>query len=127
MDTIVVEIEKSFPLKGNLISWEVWLDTNESDPLSQLLKRFGFSVREYGSDQRLTRLVNYKISLDEKVADAYKAQTQRLAQTAGFSDVELSNDPRLLFVLRSIIQAREHLATLCRKKATPEAKPNGKT
>lgn len=100
----------------------------DGDELRMALKRFGFSDTDYCSDERLRRLVNYKLRLDEQISDAYKALSLRLAKTAGLSEAELSHDPRLMFVLQGIIHARGKIATLHPpKKSTTEAKANAKT
>lgn len=98
-----------------------------SNRLEVASRKFGFTNADCLSDERLARLVRYKADLDERIDDAQTSHAVRLGKVAGFSEAEVSSDRRLVDLLKGVIRAREHLATLRvpgKKKSPAEPKPS---
>ncbi len=96
---------------------DAWNGRNE---LEQFAHRFGLSNADCLADPRIARLLNYKLSLDRKIATAHAANVRPLGRAVGFSDEELDRlDSRVFSVLKSIRDSQRHLAVLCPTKKTP--------
>jgi hypothetical protein len=83
---------------------------------AKLIQRFGLRAVDL-SDQRIGRLLNFKIRLDEEIADllgsgAREASVRRFAALARIADDEISRDWRLAALIKSILEARQCIATL---------------
>ena len=101
---------------------DAWNGRNE---LEEAAHRFKFSNSDCLADPRIARLLNYKLSLDRKIAAARAANVRPLGKAAGFSDDELDHlDTRVFFVLKSIRESQRHLAELCPTKKTQPTRSN---
>jgi hypothetical protein len=86
----------------------------------EVARRFGLSNAECLADPRIGRLINYKISLKNKIISALAADVRPLGTAAGFSLEELDRlDSRVFSVLKSIRDSQRHLAVLCPMNKTP--------
>jgi hypothetical protein len=84
--------------------------------LAGLISRFGLTERDL-QDKRISGLVHRKLALDDEISQliasgAREARIQRMAKLLRFTDEELARDHKISWLIQSVFDARQCLATL---------------
>jgi hypothetical protein len=96
-------------------------DRTRQPSMAGLVDRFHLTDKHL-RDTRIDKLLRHKLALDSEIAElirsgARERRTEKIAKLLGFSELELT-DPTISWVIQSVLDSRQCLATLKPKTKT---------